>query len=66
MEEIDLKELFDFIKNKLGLLIVITVGICLLGCIYSLFIQKPMYKSYTTIFLVVMRLRVVKLSLKAI
>lgn len=51
MEEIDLKELFDFIKNKLGLLIVITVGICLLGCIYSLFIQKPMYKSYTTIIL---------------
>lgn len=51
MEEIDLKELFDFIKKKLGLLIVITVGICLLGCVYGLFIQKPMYKSYTTIIL---------------
>lgn len=51
MEEIDLKELFEFIKNKLGLLIIITVGICLLGCVYGLFLQKPMYKSYTTIIL---------------
>lgn len=51
MEEIDLKELFEFVKNKLGLLITITVGICLLGCVYGLLIQKPMYKSYTTIIL---------------
>ena len=51
MEEIDLKEWFDFVKNKLGLLITITVGVCLLGCIYGLLIQKPMYKSYTTIIL---------------
>lgn len=51
MEEIDLKELFEFIKNKIGLLIIITVGICLLGCFYGLFIQKPMYKSSTTIIL---------------
>ena len=51
MEDIDLKELFEFVKNKLGLLIIITVGICLLGCVYGLFLQKPMYKSYTTIIL---------------
>lgn len=51
MEEIDLKELFEYVKNKLGLIIVITVGICLLGCIYGLVIQKPMYKSYTTVIL---------------
>ena len=51
MEEIDLKELFEFIKKKIGLLITITVVICLLRCIYGLFIQKPMYKSYTTIIL---------------
>lgn len=31
MEEIDLKELFEFIKKKIGLLITITVVICLLG-----------------------------------
>lgn len=51
MEEIDLKELFDFIKEKLGILVTITVGICLIGCIYGLFIQKPMYSSYTTVIL---------------
>ena len=51
MEEIDLKELCDFIKNSLGILIMITVGICLIGCTYGLFIQKPMYSSYTTVVL---------------
>lgn len=51
MEEIDLKELFDFIKGKLGLLLTVTFSICLLGCIYGLFIQKPMYSSYTTVIL---------------
>ena len=51
MEEIDLKELFTFIKNKLGLLITITIGVCLIGCIYGLFIQTPMYQSETTVIL---------------
>ena len=51
MEEIDLNELFDFVREKLTLLILITLGICLLGCAYGLFIQKPMYKSYTTVIL---------------
>ena len=51
MEEIDLSELFTFIKNRLGILIIITVSVCLLGCIYGLFLQKPMYKSYTTVIL---------------
>lgn len=51
MEEIDLKELFEFFINKISLLIVITVGVCLLGSLYGLFIQKPMYSSYTTVIL---------------
>ena len=51
MEELDLKELFLFVKSKLGLLIIITAGVCLIGCIYGLFIQKPMYSSYTTVIL---------------
>ena len=51
MEEIDLKELFTFVKSKLGLLIMITAGVCLIGCIYGLVIQTPMYKSDTTIIL---------------
>lgn len=51
MEEIDLKELFTFVKSKLGLLIMITAGVCLIGCIYGLVIQTPMYKSDATIIL---------------
>ena len=51
MEEIDLKELLDFFKGKIALLIVITIGVCMIGTIYGLFIQKPMYKSYTTVIL---------------
>ena len=51
MEEIDLKELLMFIKDKIGLLITITAAVCLIGCIYGLFIQTPMYESYTTVIL---------------
>lgn len=51
MEEIDLKELITFVKGKIGILITITALVCILGCIYGLFIQKPMYKSDTTIIL---------------
>ncbi len=51
MEEIDLKELFEFMKSKIFTLIIIMVGICLIGSIYGLFIQKPMYSSYTTVIL---------------
>jgi len=51
MEEIDLKELFTFVKSKIGLLIAITAGVCILGCVYGLFLQTPMYQSYTTVIL---------------
>lgn len=51
MEEIDLKELFVYIKNKIGLLIIITFSITLLGALYGLLIQKPLYNSYTTVVL---------------
>ena len=51
MEEIDLKELFDFMMGKLLLLIVITIAVCLVGSIYGLVLQTPMYRSYTTVIL---------------
>ena len=51
MEEIDLKELLEFFKEKISLLLVIVIGVCLVGCVYGLFIQKPMYRSYTTVIL---------------
>ena len=51
MEEIDLKELFEFIKSKIYSLLIIMIAVCLVGSIYGLFIQKPMYNSYTTVIL---------------
>lgn len=51
MEEIDLKELLSFFKNKIGLFIIITMGVLLLGAFYGLIIQKPLYSSYTTVIL---------------
>lgn len=51
MEEIDLKELFDFFKGKIGFIISITAVVCILGSIYGFLIQKPMYQSYTTVIL---------------
>lgn len=51
MEEIDLKELAIFFKSKIAILVMIIVLICLGGCIYGLFLQIPMYSSYTTIVL---------------
>ena len=51
MEDLGLKELFDFIVEKLFLLTFIIIIVCLVGCMYSLFLQKPMYSSYTTVVL---------------
>ena len=51
MEELDLKELFGFLKDKFALLITITLAVCMLGCFYTLLIQKPIYMSYTTVVL---------------
>ncbi len=51
MEEIDLKELYEYFMSKIGLFIVITISVCLIGCFYGLFIQKPKYSSYTTVLL---------------
>lgn len=51
MEEIDISELLKYFKSKIGLLIVITSGICILCVMYSILIQKPMYSSNTTVIL---------------
>lgn len=51
MEEIDLRELFSFFKNKIFVFFVIFIEVCLLGCLYAFFIQKPMYNSYTKVIL---------------
>lgn len=51
MEEIDLKELFEFFKKKIALIIIIIASICIVGCIYGLVMKTPMYSSSTTIVL---------------
>ena len=51
MEERDIKELlYEFLKNKLFIIILLFIGICF-GFVYSKFLVKPMYKSNTTIVL---------------
>lgn len=51
MEEINLKELFDYFISKISIIIFITLVVAVLGCSYALFLQKPLYKSSTTIVL---------------
>lgn len=51
MEELDIKELWEFFRKKIGFVILIVSAFCLIGCLYGLFIQKPMYSSYTTVVL---------------
>lgn len=52
MDTIDLKDLFDYYKSKLGVVILFVALVGILGCLYGLFIQKPMYKSSTSIVLI--------------
>lgn len=52
MEEINLKELFDYIKERVLIVAIILLGVLVIGCIYSIFLKTPMYKSNTTIVLV--------------
>lgn len=51
MEEIEIKELLEHFKNNFFKFTLITFGICLLGCLYALFLQKPVYTSSTTLVL---------------
>lgn len=52
MEEIDLKELFDYFKSKIIWIIAITIFIVGVGNIYTILTRVPMYQSNTTIVLV--------------
>ena len=51
MEEINISELLEYFKSKFGLWLVITGSICVLCVMYTVFIQKPMYSSNTTVIL---------------
>ena len=52
METIDIKELLNYYKMKIMLLFVFIVIFSFIGIIYDVFIQKPLYKSTTSIVLV--------------
>jgi len=51
MEEIDLKDMFNYFWTKKFYIILIVLLALLLGSFYTAAIQKPKYKSYTTILL---------------
>ena len=51
MEEINLKELFDYFVSKLPIIVIVALLSTLLGIIYGLWFQEPMYNAYTTIVL---------------
>lgn len=51
MEEINIKEVTDYFKSKIGIIIISTILLMGVGFFYQLFIQKAMYKSSTTLVL---------------
>lgn len=52
MEELNLKELFDYVKERIYIVIGIIAFVLAVGCVYSMFLKTPMYQSTTTILLV--------------
>lgn len=52
MEELDLKEIFNiFWRRKIGIIIILLLTI-LIGGIYSFYMIKPVYTSYTSLLLI--------------
>lgn len=47
MEEINIKDLFEFFLTKIKIVILITLVVVLIGAVYSLFFQAPVYESTT-------------------
>lgn len=52
MEEIDLKEVFNYYKTKIAWIIISILLVVAIGNAYRIMTQKPMYKSDTSIILV--------------
>ena len=51
MEEINIKDLFEFFLSKIKIVILVILVVVLVGAIYSLFFQDPLYESTTTLVL---------------
>ena len=52
MEEIDLRELFDYFKSKIMWIIITIILLIGIGNVYTILTRVPMYRSNTTIVLV--------------
>ena len=52
MEEINLKDLFNYFLSKIVIVVAIIVAVLWFGNVYSLVFKTPMYKSTTTLVLV--------------
>ena len=52
MEEINLKELFDYFKERAMLALIIILAVLVIGSIYSIFLKQPLYQSEATVVLV--------------
>lgn len=52
MEEINLKELFEYFKERILIVFTIILVVLIGGCVYSVFFKTPMYQSSSTIILV--------------
>ena len=51
MEEINLKDLFNYFLSKIMIIIIIVLLSTVIGGVYSSYFKVPMYKSYTTMLL---------------
>jgi len=51
METIDIKEMLDYFKSKISVIILMVALVGIIGGLYCFLIQKPEYKSSTTILL---------------
>ncbi|MDD3341515.1 MAG: Wzz/FepE/Etk N-terminal domain-containing protein [Bacilli bacterium] len=51
MEEIDIRELFSYLRSKMPILILIIFMTCIVGGIYSIYFKTPLYNSSSTIVL---------------
>ena len=51
MEEINIKDLFEFFLSKIKIVILATLMVVLVGAVYSLLFQEPVYESTTRLVL---------------
>lgn len=51
MEELDIREILSYFWEKIFYFFVIILAVLTIGCVYSIFIQKPLYTSKTSIVL---------------